>query len=425
MTEWLDAAGVAALLEPGMRVYVGGSSNEPKALLAAVAAHPECARGVTFVQFPLGGINTTDFTALHPEARMETYFAAPHLRDSWDNGRVDFVPMQMRRVFDHLASGPPLDLAFIQVAPSRAAPSGAASSAATEFVHGANVDFTAAAIGNARAVVAEVNDAVPAFAGAPRLAAAEVAYALASSRPLPEFPLAAATDEARAIGANIAALINDGDCLQTGIGAIPHAVLQALADKNDLGLHGGLLDDAGLALIERGVITGARKGIDTGRHVTGMLLGSAAFYGRVAERADVQLRGASYTHEASVIAHLDGFVSINSAVEIDLTGQVNAEMAGGRQISGTGGSVDFMRAAAGAPRGRAILALPATARGGRTSRIVRALPAGTAVTALRTDVDWVVTEHGAVQLKGQPLARRAELLTGIAAPAFRDELRGV
>ena len=143
----------------------------------------------------------------------------------------------------------------------------------------------------------------------------------------------------------MAALIRDGDCLQTGIGAIPAAILNQLDGKNDLGMHGGLIDDGSMRLIENGNLTGARKALDTHKHVTGMALGSAELMAWLARRRDVVFRGANHTHEVSAIRQLDGFVSVNSAVEVDLFGQVNAEMAGGRQISGTGGSVDFMRAA--------------------------------------------------------------------------------
>jgi 4-hydroxybutyrate CoA-transferase len=224
---------------------------------------------------------------------------------------------------------------------------------------------------------------------------------------------------AATIGANVAALIRDGDCIQTGIGSIPAAILKALGDRNDLGLHGGLIDDGGMALIRAGNVTGTRKGVDKGLAVTGMALGSTGLYDWLAETPEVVFRGANHTHEVAVIRELDNFVSINSAVEVDLYGQVNAEVAGGRQISGTGGSVDFMRAARASRGGRSIIAMNATARGGTVSRIV---PRVELVTALRTDVDLVVTEHGVASLKGQSVAERARRLIAIAAPEFRDGL---
>jgi 4-hydroxybutyrate CoA-transferase len=175
-----------------------------------------------------------------------------------------------------------------------------------------------------------------------------------------------------------------------------------------------------MRLIQQGILNGARKAIDTGRHITGMALGSDDLMQWLASEHNVVFRGANHTHEVNVIRQLDGFVSVNSAVEVDLFGQVNAEMAGGRQISGTGGSVDFMRAAKASKGGRSIVAMNATARGGSVSRIV---PKVEMVTALRTDVDTVVTEYGVAQIKDLPNRARAEALINIAAPQFRDELR--
>ena len=185
-------------------------------------------------------------------------------------------------------------------------------------------------------------------------------------------------------------------------------------------MHGGLIDDGGMALIRNGNVTGARKSVDTKRHITGMAIGSQPLMDWLADTPEVVFKSANHTHEVSVIRRLPGFVSINSAVEIDLMGQVNAEYAGGRQISGTGGSVDFMRAAKLSPGGRSVIAMNATARRGTASRIV---PRVEVVTALRTDVDIVVTEYGVAELRDLPLAARAEALIAVAAPEFREELR--
>ncbi len=197
-------------------------------------------------------------------------------------------------------------------------------------------------------------------------------------------------------------------------------MLQSLTDKNDLGFHGGLIDDAVMNLIRSGNINGHRKERDKGEHLTGMALGTQALHDWLAETPEVRFTGADYTHEVSVIAQLSQFVSINSAVEVDLFGQVNAEVAGGRQISGTGGAVDFMRSAKVSAGGRSIVALSGTARGGSVSRIV---PKVEMVTALRTDVDLVVTEFGIADLRSAPLPQRAEQLIAISHPEFRDQLK--
>lgn len=393
-------------LKPGQRLFVAGSSNEPTGLLAHLKQHtlPE---GLHFVQFPLAGYNREDFTGYGPDARFTTFFMTPHLKSA-DPARLRFLPMQMRRVYDYVAAH--TDVALLQVA----------RGADGRLRLGPNVDFAEAALDSASVVLAELNTSFVAPAGCPLVDESRIDGLVETDRPLAALPAAGEDAAAEAIGALVAAEIRDGDCIQTGIGAIPAAILARLGDKNDLGMHGGLIDDGGLALIERGVITGANKEIDTGRHVTGMALGTPALLDGLAGRPEVQFRGANYTHEISVIGRLSSFVSVNSAVEVDLYGQVNAEMAGGRQISGTGGSVDFMRAARVSPGGRSIVAMTATARGGSVSRIV---PRVELVTALRTDVDLVITEHGVARLRDASVAERAAALIEVAAPEFRDELR--
>ena len=392
-------------LKPGQRIFVSGAGNEPSGLLEALrcAALP---KRLHFVQFPLSGSNGMDFTGWHPSYQATTPFMGPHLRNA-DPARLHFLPMQMRAIYDYLSRD--IDVALIQVARGRDG----------RLRLGPNVDFTAAALASAKLVLAECNAAFTAPAGCPLIEEARIDSMLATNRPLYEYPEPAIDVAASAIGEHVAKLIRDGDCIQTGIGAIPAAVLSSLKNKNDLGMHGGIIDDGGMSLIRGGNITGANKPIDRHRHVTGMAIGSRKLIDWLADTPEVLFKSADHTHEISVIRELPGFVSINSAVQVDLMGQVNAEFAGGRQISGTGGSVDFMRAAKSSPGGRSIIAMTATARRGTASRIV---PRVDLVTALRTDVDIVVTEYGVAQLRDLPLAARAEALIAIAAPRFRNEL---
>jgi 4-hydroxybutyrate CoA-transferase len=402
-------SGLSGLIQAGDRVWVAGSANEPTSLLEALRDDGVPA-GVTFIQFPLAGFNQQDFTLYSADCAAETFFMTPHLKNA-DSARLAFVPMQMRAVFDYLASD--VNVVLIQAARDQQG----------ELRLGPNVDFARAALSGAKRVGLEINSSFTAAAGAPALAevldgAAD--FILESDRRLVELPVLEPDEAALAIGREVARLIADGDTLQTGIGAIPAAILAALVDHNDLGMHGGLIDDGGMTLIRAGNITSAAKSIDSGLHMTGMALGSHALHDWLADAPEVRFVGADYTHDFGVIRQLDNFVSINSAVEVDLYGQINAEVAGGRQISGTGGSVDFMRAAAASSGGRSIVAMNATARGGTVSRIV---PRVDMVTALRTDVDMVVTEYGCARLKGASLAARKEALIEIAAPAFRDELR--
>ncbi len=395
-----------ACFHPGQRVYVAGSSNEPRGLLARLATLDLPAE-LEFIQFPLPGLNTTDFTALNDTSSITTFFMSATLAKAADPRRVHFLPMQMRTVYDYLSAS--IDVCLLQAAFDRNG----------VLRMGPNVDFNAAVLSCAKTVIVEINRGFVAPAGGLAIDPNRIDYAFESDASLPEIALPQLDDASLRIGERVAGLIQDGDCLQTGIGAIPAAILGQLTHKNDLGLHGGLLDGGGQALIQSGNVTGQRKAIDQGQHVTGMALGDHAFFNWLSDASDVVFRGANYTHEIGIIRQLDQFVSINSAVEVDLFGQVNAEVAGGRQISGTGGSVDFMRAAKASKGGRSIVAMTATARGGSVSRIV---PKVEMVTALRTDVDIVVTEFGVAHLKTLNHRDRVKAMIALAAPDFRAEL---
>lgn len=397
---------LASHLRDGDRIFVSGSSNEPMGLLSALksAALPA---NLHFIQFPIGGFNRHDFTQWPGQAHHTTFFMTPDLRQA-DRGRLHFTPMQMRHVYDWLQQD--VDVVLTQAAADR--------NGTLRF--GPNVDFLQAAMQSARVVLVEINDGLTAPAGGLIVEPDVITDSARTNRPLYVPPVVNIDDTSRTIGTLVAGLVKDGDCLQTGIGAIPAAILSALGERNDLGLHGGLIDDGGMALIRSGVVTGKRKAIDAGLHVTGMALGSAELHTWLAETGTVVLRGANYTHELNVIRGIDNFVSVNSAVEIDLFGQINAEYAAGRQISGTGGSIDFMRGARASKGGRSIIAMPATARDGSVSRIVDKVEL---VTAARTDIDIVVTEFGVAHLRGQSARTRAELLIELAAPVFRDALR--
>ncbi len=398
---------ISQLFRPNQRIYVAGSSNEPTGLLKALA-QADLPGNLQFVQFPLPGLNQTDFTQFNDSATATTFFMSSALARG-DASRVHYLPMQMRTTFDYL--GQNIDVYLLQVA----------YDADGKLRVGPNVDFHESVLAQNPIVIAQLNPSVVAPAGSPLMNPSLIGAMFESEEAPPPLDAATIDDAAQEIGRLVAALVRDGDCLQTGIGAIPAAILNQLTDKNDLGMHGGLIDDGGMHLIANGNLTGARKAIDKHKHITGMALGSAGLMTWLAQRQDVVFRGANHTHEVSVIRQLEGFVSVNSAVQVDVFGQVNAEMAGGRQLSGTGGSVDFMRAAKASKGGRSIVAMNATARGGSVSRIV---PKVEMVTALRTDVDTVVTEHGIAQIKDLPNRARAEALIAIAAPQFRDELRG-
>ena len=399
-------------LAPGATVYVAGSCAEPRGLLDLVEANRDQLHDLCFIQQPLGAVNKRDLSALVRDSRQRSFFMAPQLQVGLDEGRIEFVPMHMRAIFDHLRNIR-LDVALLQAARDQ--------HGVLRF--GPNLDYVDAVLASAAAVVIEENLDFVAPQTTPPVEESSVEVIVPCHGGVPTCPIAEPDGTSDKIGVLIADLINDGDCIQTGIGAVPAAILSNLKNKSDLGFHGGLMDDGFVRLIEAGNLTGSRKGLDQGKHVLGMALGSETMLDWLAhskKASAVIFRGANYTHEATVICQLDNFVSINSAIEVDLMGQVNAEVAGGQQVSGTGGCVDFMRATKMSRGGRAIVAMSSTARRGSLSRIV---PRVDIVTALRTDVDIVVTEFGVAALKDAPLAARRERLIAIAHPDFRDELR--
>jgi 4-hydroxybutyrate CoA-transferase len=414
MTEIIRSADVPDMLEPGMRVFVAGGVNEPLDLIAALRASPESSAGVTYVQSILPGLNGTDFSAFHDRAAMQTFMLSAPLQEGYRRGRIEFIPMQLRSLSTFLSLGKRFDLALIQLAEGNRV---------GQFNAGLNVDVLDAVLGNSRCVVAEINARMPAPPRSRMVAQDQVRYAISCNRSLVPYPLSDPTPEAEQIGQFVAELIKDGDCIQTGIGAIPYAVLSALGEKNDLGLHSGIVDDGVMMLAQKGVLTGARKTLDTGKLVVCMAIGTHALYQWTAKREDLIIRPVSYTHDHSNLSRLDNFVSINSALQVDCMGQVNSEMIDGRQVAGTGGAVDFMRGAAASRGGRSIIALTATAAAGKVSRIVPALDGLTASTALRTDVDTVVTEYGVAELRYLSSRARGDALIEIAAPQFRDELK--
>jgi len=413
MKRWIDADEVAGFLEPGMTVFIAGATAEPREILAALQRHADRCAGIHFVSVSIPGINGFDFSALHPEAKSTAFFATSENSVSIASGRTDFVPLQYRAIFDYLENDLNVDAVLAQLPPAQG----------DSVSLGLCADFLPAVLDRAGLVIAEINDRQPVPADSPSRPTDSIDLAVNCDRPVPVFPDQKVDDTAAAIGRQVAQLVNDGDCLQIGIGSIPGAVLDALTDKSDLGIHSGLISDGVMVLADAGNITGRCKNQDQYKIVTGTTLGGEALIEWAGSAPELRFRPVSHTHDIGVIRQIDNFVSINSALEVDLFGQVNADMLEGRQFSGTGGAVDMMRGATMSRGGRSIVALKAITAKGKKSRIVTALSRNTAATALRTDVDYVVTEYGARRIRHLPISARAEALIEIAAPEFRDQLR--
>ena len=346
---------------------------------------------------------------LPKQITLLSYGAMGELRSLREAGRLEVVPAHysaLPRLFAERLL--PADIGLVQVSPPD--PDGCCSM-------GIGADYAPDAAMHSRTLIAEINHRMPATRGTPGIPLDRFAAAFETDRPLPEAPDRTPDEIDVAIAGHVAGLVEDGDTIQIGVGALPTAILDGLSGHENLGFHAGMLTDGVLRLVSQGVITGRRKEIDEGLVVTGTAIGSADLYARLDEMP-VEFRPASYTHSARVLARFSRLVAINSALEVDLTGQVGAEVAGGRYLGGIGGQADFSGAAA-RTGARSIIAL--RSRAGAESTIVAALR-GVPVTTARADVDVVVTEHGVAHLRGCALSERPGRLAAIAAPEHRDKL---
>jgi 4-hydroxybutyrate CoA-transferase len=411
MPQKIAAGRLSDLLRPGMTVFVQGASGEPSPLLRALAAAPDASDRVHYVGCLIPGVNAIDPAAFHPNAQLTSFFVFGDVARSHAAGKVRFLPLHYSGIWAYLA-GLEIDLALIQVTPP---------DRAGRCSLGVSVHFVPAVVDRAKVIVAEINAAMPRPGRSFEIPHDRLDYVVETERPLAALASGDLPPEIARIGAHVAGLIEDGDTIQIGIGKVPAAVLASLRDRRDLGLHGGLVSDEVAELHAAGVLTGAQKSYEPGTMVCTSALGSERVYEWAGRCPDLRFAPVSHTHDVRVIARLDRFVAINSVLAVDLSGQANAEMLGGRQVSGTGGLLDFVRGARLAKGGRSILALPSTA-GGRTSRIVPRLGEADIVSCPRADADVVVTEHGIARLRDKSLDERALALIAIADPAFRDEL---
>lgn len=328
-------------------------------------------------------------------------------------GVIDLMPMHISSVPGLVRGGQlPVDVAVIRVRPA-AEPGFYTTSVIS--------DYTRAIVQKARVVVAELQEDLPLTGDDALIPAEEIDVLVRSTRPLIELPDPAPHAVELEVARQVAALIPDRATIQLGIGALPVAVARALADHRGLGIHSGVISDLVVDLIEAGVVTNAHKGADAGLTVTGGLFGTRRLFDFADANPEVRMRSAEYTHNLAVMAGVERLFTVNSAVEVDLTGQVNSELAGGRYLGAIGGQVDFVRGGVASPGGRSIIALASATHDGQTSRIVASL-GNVPVTTSRADVDAIVTEHGVAELRGQPLAERARRLAAIADPRFREEL---
>jgi acyl-CoA hydrolase len=403
---------VADFLNPGDGVWWSQGSAEPEPLVNQVLDAVDRVGPIR----AFSGLTWNERLSgdLPEKLTVVSYGGLGQLRSLSRHGRLDVVPCHYSALPRMFASGQlPNDVGLVQVSPPDR--DGLVSL-------GTGVEYVADALLHTRTLIAEINARMPATVGGPQLPLSAFAAVIETDRPLREAPTKPADEVERAIARNVAGIVDDGSTIQIGVGSLPSAVLEALSTHRDLGFHSGMVTDGVLTLVDKGVMTGACKEIDRGLVVTGAALCSTDGYARMGEHP-VQFRAASYTHAPAVLSELRSLVSINSAIEIDLLGQVGAELARGVHIGAVGGQVDFSRAAS-LTGARSIIALRSTVGSGEgaPSTIVPTLASGVVTTA-RVDVDAVVTEHGVAMLTGCTVAERALRLIEVAAPEHREHLQ--
>ncbi|HXH65559.1 MAG TPA: acetyl-CoA hydrolase/transferase C-terminal domain-containing protein [Candidatus Limnocylindrales bacterium] len=401
-------------IRSGMRVYIHPGCAEPESLVEALMARGPFVKSVEIVHLLTMG--RADYIAPQMEGhfRHNAMFIGGNVRQAVNEGRADYTPVFLSQIEALFETGQmPIDVALIQVSPPDA--HGFCS-------FGVGVDTTLTAARQAKFVVAQVNDQMPRTYGDSFIHVSDIDTIVEASRPLCELEPIEITDVHRAIGKNVASLIEDGATLQLGIGGIPDAVLLELTGHKDLGIHTEMLSDSVIPLIESGVINGSRKSLHRGKIVTGFVLGTKKLFSFVNNNPAFEFHPNAYTNDPYVISENHKMVAINSALQVDMTGQVCADSIGTFFYSGIGGQVDFIRGASRCKGGKPVIAIPATAKGGQISRIVPMLDPGAGVVTSRGSVRYVVTEYGVAYLHGRTIRQRAEALIEIAHPKFREEL---
>ena len=401
-------------IRSGMRVYIQPGCAEPEALVTAMLQRAPMVHDVEIVHLLTLGCADYVKPEMAGHFRHNAFFIGGNVREAINDGRADYTPVMLSEVESLFESGAmPLDVALIQVSPPDA--HGFCS-------FGVGIDTTLTAAKMAGMVIAQVNTEMPRTYGDSFIHVHDIDVIVEANQPLCELKPHDITPMHRAIARNVADLIDDGSTLQLGIGGIPDAVLPFLMDRRDLGIHSELISDNVIPLIEEGIITGARKTFKPRKIIVGFVLGTKKLFDFTNNNPIFEFHPSAYTNDPAFIARNDNMVAVNSALQIDLTGQICSDSIGTQFYSGIGGQVDFIRGASRAKNGKPIIALPSTAKGDTMSRIVPTLTAGAGVVTSRGAAHYVVTEYGTAFLHGKSIRQRAEALINIAHPKFRNEL---
>jgi 4-hydroxybutyrate CoA-transferase len=403
-----------ACVQSGMRVYIQPGCAEPETLVEALMRRGPFVQDVEIVHMMTMGPAPYVAPEMAGHFRHNAMFIGGNVREAINEGRADYTPIYLSEIEGLFESGEmPIDVALLELSPPD-------SHGFCSFGVGVDTSLTAAKC--ARYVVAQINDQMPRTYGDSFIHVTELDAVVDSSRPLCAMKRPQITDMHVAIARNVASLIEDGSVLQTGIGGIPDAVLPFLMDRKDLAIHSELVSDGVIPLIEAGVITGARKNFKPRKIIVGFVLGSKEMFDFVDNNPIFEMHPTAYTNDPALIARNDNMVAINSALQLDLTGQVCSDSIGTRFYSGIGGQVDFLLGAGRSKGGKPIIAISSTAKDGTVSRIVPMLSPGAGVVTSRGLVRYVATEYGVANLHGKTIRERAQALIDIAHPKFREEL---
>ncbi|HEC78847.1 MAG TPA: acetyl-CoA hydrolase/transferase family protein [candidate division WOR-3 bacterium] len=396
------------------RVYISGNAATPFRLMEALAQRKDELKNVEIAHVLLFGDDPLSKPGMEGHFRHNSLFVGPADRAAVNEGKADYIPVFLYEIPQLFYSGElPIDVAFMHLSPP---------DEHGFMSYGVECLASKAAAETAKTVIAQVNEKMPRTLGDSFIHVSRVAKIVEISEELPELEPIPFTEVEKRIGLNIAGLVEDGSTLQLGIGGIPNAALKAMFDKKDLGVHTEMVSDSIMEAIEAGVITGAKKTLHHGKIIATFYLGTKQLYEFIDNNPIFETHPTEYTNHPFIIRQNEKMVAINSAIEVDLTGQVCSDSIGTRIYSGFGGQVDFIRGAAQSKGGKPIIALPSTAKGGKISKIVPTLQIGAGVVTTRADVHYIVTEYGVAYLHGKNLRQRAEALISIAHPDFREML---
>jgi len=402
------------LIKSGNRVALGSACSEPLELVTAMVANKNNYNDVEIVHMVAMGKGEYMLPEMGPHFKYNSFFVGPSARGAVNDSRAEYTPCFFGEVPRLFREGDlPLDVAMVQL--SRPDEHGYCS-------FGVSCDYTKPAAECAKLVIAEVNDQMPRTMGDSFIHISNIDAIVETSYPVMELKPPVIGEVEKAIGGNCANLIKDGDTLQLGIGSIPDAILLFLKDRKDLGIHSEMISDGVVELVEAGVINNSKKSLHRGKIIVTFLMGTKRLYDFVNNNPSVEMYPVDYVNDPFTIMKNDNMISVNSCLQVDIMGQVVSESIEGRQFSGVGGQVDYVRGASRAKGGKSIIAMPSTASKGKLSRIVKVLDKGSAITTSRNDVHYIVTEFGVALLRGKSLKERGRALIAIAHPDFRQML---